>query len=116
MTLRVRLLSMTLSMIAIVAVTLIALNVNIVSLTSLDVAIKSSEFAAQQVKSVIQRRLLAESHPPPTSIDDTKRRWRDAVAHDADLAALLEQTMAQSRSIVEINVADEDNIVVASSN
>ena len=116
MTLRVRLLSMTLSMIAIVAVTLIALNVNIVSLTSLDVAIKSSEFAAQQVKSVIQRRLLAESHPPTPSIEDTKRRWRDAVAHDADLAALLEQTMAQSRSIVEINVADEDNIVVASSN
>jgi signal transduction histidine kinase len=114
MTLRVRLLSMTLSMIAIVALTLIALNVNILTQTSLDVAIKSSEFAGQQVKSVIIRR-LSDSTPTPASLEDTKRRWRDEVAHDTDLAALLEQTMAQSRSIVEINVAGEDGKIVASS-
>jgi hypothetical protein len=42
MTLRARLLLMTLSMIAIVALTLIALNVNILGLASLDAALKSS--------------------------------------------------------------------------
>ncbi len=36
--------------------------------------------------------------------------------NDADLAALLEQTMAQSRSIVEIDVANDDGIIIASSN
>jgi signal transduction histidine kinase len=113
MTLRVRLLSMTLSMIAIVALTLIALNVSFLGLTSLDAALKSSEFSGQQVKSVIQR--LSET-AASSSVEETKRVWTDKVAHDADLAALLEQTMAQSRSIVEINVAGEDSNIVASSN
>jgi signal transduction histidine kinase len=112
MTLRGRLLLLTLSMVALVALTLIALNVNIVGQTSLNVAIQSSEFAGQQLKSVILRRLS----PPGPSLEDNKRLWMEEVAKDADLAALLEQTMAQSRSIVEINVAGEDGIIVASSN
>jgi len=37
------------------------------------------------------------------------------IANDSDLAAILEQTMAQSRSIVEINIADDDGIIIASS-
>jgi signal transduction histidine kinase len=46
---------------------------------------------------------------------DTKRVWSRIVAEDADLSALLEQTMAQSRSIVEIDVAGEDGMILASS-
>jgi signal transduction histidine kinase len=66
------------------------------------------------VKSVIQRRV--SETPPKPSLEETKRLWREQVASDTDLAALLEQTMAQSRSIVEINVAGEDGMIVASSN
>jgi signal transduction histidine kinase len=114
MTLRVRLLSLTLSMVAIVALTLIVLNIDSLTVTSLDVANQSSVYAGQQVNSFILR--LADSSPRLSTVEETKKFWREVVAHDADLAALLEQTMVQSRSIVEINVADEDGIIATSSN
>src|SRR5579871_5814077 len=114
MTLRGRLLALTLSMIAIVALTLSALNVNILGQMSLDIANRSSEFAGQQVKSEIRRRLAQV--PAAPSLEATKRLWQDEVALDLDLAAMLEETMAQSRSIVEINVAGEAGLIVASSN
>jgi signal transduction histidine kinase len=115
MTLRVRLLSLMLSMVAIVALALIALNLDSLTLTSLDVAIQSSVYAGQQVNSFIRRR-LSESTPTGSTLEEAKRIWKKVVGEDADLAALLEQTMAQSRSIVEINVASEDAAIVTSSN
>jgi len=115
MTLRARLLVLTLSMVAIVSVTLVALSLNSLVDTSLDVAIGSSEMAGRQIQSFIQRRLTENAAPAPT-LAETKQIWRDTVAGDRDLAALLEQTMAQSRSIVEISVADEEGTIAASSN
>jgi signal transduction histidine kinase len=117
-TLRVRLLSLTLSMVVIVAVTLISLNLNSLVTNSLDIAAGSSEMAGNQVQSVILRRLSDSSAVPPgpLSVDQTKEFWMDDVAHDADLAELLERTMALSRSIVEINVAGENGVILASSN
>src|ERR1700722_8382044 len=107
MTLRVRLLSLTLLMIAIVALTLIALSSDSLAFTSVDAAFTSSDYAARQVRSFIQRR-LSEAPPAHSTVAETKQFWREEVAHDADLEALLEQTMAQSRSIVEIDVGGED--------
>jgi signal transduction histidine kinase len=52
---------------------------------------------------------------PPGTLEATKRIWSRIVAEDGDLSALLEQTMAQSRSIVEIDVAGEDGMILASS-
>ncbi|MDQ1474119.1 MAG: hypothetical protein QOJ99_5599 [Bryobacterales bacterium] len=115
MTLRARLLSLTLSMVAIVALTLIALNLNSLAGTSLDVAIGSSEMAARQIHSVVVRK-LASTTPGSLTLAETKALWTRAVAEDGDLAALLEGTMAQSSSIVEINIAGEDSIVLAASN
>jgi signal transduction histidine kinase len=115
MTLRGRLLSLTLSMVAIVALTPIALNIHSLVLTFLDLAEGSSNYAGRQIQSFIVRR-LTETTPVTTNVADTKEIWRDQVSHDADLAALLEQTMVQSRSIVEIDVAAEDGVIVASSN
>jgi len=57
MTLRVRLLALTLSMIAMVAITLISLNLNSLVYISLEFAIGSADFAGQQVHSIILRRL-----------------------------------------------------------
>src|ERR1019366_5065096 len=118
MTLRARLLSLTLSMVAVVVLTLVALNVNSLVVTWLDVALERSEIAGRQVQAFMLRRIearAAESPGPPGMLDDTKRLWSRIVAEDADLSALLEQTMAQSRSIVEIDVAGEDGIILASS-
>ena len=118
MTLRARLLSLTLSMVAVVVLTLVALNVNGLAATWLDVALERSENAGRQVQSFMLRRIearAAESRGTPGMLADTKRVWSRIVAEDADLSALLEQTMAQSRSIVEIDVAGEDGMILASS-
>jgi len=119
MTLRARLLSLTLSMIAIVAVTLFALSLNNLTVTLLDVAISNAEMAGRQIQSFLLRRLpetLESAHLRPATLAETRDFWNSAILNDADLAALLEQTMAQSRSIVEIDVANDDGIIIASSN
>jgi signal transduction histidine kinase len=115
MTLRARLLVLMLSMVAMVALTLIALNLDSLAVASLDFAISSSDFAGQAVHSSIIR-LLSDSPPTPFTLAETKRFWSEEVTQDLNLANLLERTMAQSRSIVEINVVGEDGSIVASSN
>jgi signal transduction histidine kinase len=115
MMLRVRLLSMTLSMVAIVALTLITLNLDNLAVSSLDIATQSADMEGGLVLSSIQRR-LSESPPNPAPLADTKQFWTETLSHDTELAALLEHTMAQSRSIVEIDVADEKGGIIASSN
>jgi signal transduction histidine kinase len=119
MTLRVRLLSLTLSMVAIVAVTLVALSLNSLTVTLLDVAISGSEMAGRQIQSFLLRRLpesLGRALSRPATLSEMRDYWNTVVSNDADLAALLEQTMAQSRSIVEIGIANDDGIILASSN
>jgi signal transduction histidine kinase len=119
MTLRVRLLSLTLSMVAIVAVTLVALSLNSLTVTLLDVAISSSEMAGRQIQSFLLRHLpesLGRAPSRPANLSEMRDYWNTVISDDADLAALLEQTMAQSRSIVEIGIANDDGIIIASSN
>lgn len=114
MTLRSRLLALTVAMVAIVALTLIALNINSLVMASLDSALGSSEMAGRQIQSVIMRRLAPV--PAGAGVLETKQIWNQRITDDKDLAALLEQSMAQSRSIVEIDVAGEPGIILASSN
>jgi signal transduction histidine kinase len=105
-------------MVAVVVLILVALNVNSLVATWLDVALERSENAGRQVQSFMLRRIearAAESPGPPGMLADTKRLWSRIVAEDADLSALLEHEMAQSRSIVEIDVAGEDGMILASS-
>jgi signal transduction histidine kinase len=104
-------------MVAVVALTLVGLNLNSLVVTWLDVALERSEIAGRQVQAFMLRRIeerAAASQGEP-GVDATKRIWSRIVAEDADLNALLEETMAQSRSIVEIGVAGEDGIILASS-
>jgi hypothetical protein len=118
-TLRARLLSLMLSMVAIVAVTLAALSLNSLTVTLLDVSISSSEMAGRQIQSFLLRRLpesLGHASARPTGLSEVRDYWNSVISDDTDLAALLEQTMAQSRSIVEIGIANDDGIIIASSN
>jgi hypothetical protein len=112
-TLRVRLLSLTLSMVTIVALTLIGLNLNSLVDHLLHLAAQSSEMTSNEVQSFILRHAEA---PQGLSMEQAKQLWMDEVAQDADLAALLEQAMAESRSIVEINIAGGNGSILASSN
>ncbi len=112
MTLRVRLLSLTLGLVVLVALLLTALNLNSLAVTSLESAIASSEMAGRQVESFLLRRLAQT----PANAADAKQVWRKKVAEDGEITALLEQVMVQSRSIVEICVAGEDGTILTSSN
>jgi signal transduction histidine kinase len=101
-------------MVAVVAATLLALSLNRLIVNSLEVEILGSQAALGQVQSLILRRI--SQVPAAATIADTKQLWRNAVAEDSDLAAFLEQTMAQSRSLVEIDVAGDEGLILASSN
>ncbi len=111
MTIRGRLLLLTTSMVTLVASLLIAVNLDSLAVASLDSALSISAMASKQIQSVIIRRL--ETVPPGP---DIREAWNRQISTDEDLSALLEKTMAQSGSIVEINVASQEGIILASSN
>ncbi len=115
MTLRTRLLLLTLSMVAAVALVMTAVNLNSLAASALEVAVSSAEMSGRQLKSFLQHRLEDVTPARVRSVDETKALWKRTVLEDADLTALLEQTMAQSRAIVEISVSDEEGWILASS-
>ena len=118
MTLRARLLWLSLSTVAIVVVALMAMHVNSLIDVWLDQSIERSDVAAQQMQSFLLKRIEQRSagQPPPASLEEAKRMWSAILRDDAELPLILQQTLVQSRSIVEIVVAGENGIVLASSN
>jgi signal transduction histidine kinase len=118
MTLRARLLWLSLSTVAIVVVALMAMHVNILIEVWLDQAIERSEVAAQQMQSFLLKRIDERSagQPAPATLDEAKQMWTSILRDDAELPLIFQQTLVQSRSIVEIDVAGENGIVLASSN
>jgi|GEM_PF-1861084 len=118
MTLRTRLLCLSLSTVAIVVVALMAMHVNSLIGVWLDQAIDRSDVAAQQMQSFLLKRIdeRAASQPAPKSIAEAKSMWTAIVRDDIELPLILQETLVQSRSIVEIVVAGENGTVLASSN
>ena len=110
MKLRVRLLWVTTTMVVIVASTLTTLSLNSITASSLETATASSEGAAREIQSFLLRRLSAATAGADSGVRDQQ------VVADTDLTAVLEQSMAQSRSVVEINVGNRAGTVLASSN
>ena len=71
------------------------------------------------MQSFLLRRLadsLGRAPSSPATLPEIRDYWNTVISDDTDMAALLEQTMAQSRSIVEIGIANDDGIIIASSN
>ena len=81
--------------------------------------LERAEQAGQQVKFIVEERVAegdAQRVAPRASLEERKKVWADIVAGDKSIAAMLERTMAHSRTIVEISVAGEDAKVLVSSN
>lgn len=117
MTLRGRLLSLSLATVTVVAGTFVMLNLDSLTEISLEVAQGSAEMAARQVQSFLVRRLdEAGKGKSIVTVEDTKRLWQEAASRDVEIAAMLRQAMAQSRAIIEINLAGEDGRILVSSN
>jgi signal transduction histidine kinase len=119
MTLRARLLSLSLATVAVVVVALTALHLNTLITVWLDQAQERSDVAARQLQSFILKRIelrTAALKQAPATLAEAKRAWAAMLRDDSELPLMLEQTMVQSHSIVEIEVANENGLIVVSSN
>jgi hypothetical protein len=115
MSLKARLLVLITGTVAIVVLALSALHLNSLVTTLLDHASERSAATAQLVKTQVVMRTAA-LRPQGESLGDVKLAWRRALEADREFADFLAATLAQTRSIVEISVAEEMNLVAVSSN
>jgi len=115
MSLKARLLVLITGTVAIVVLVLSALQLNSLVTTLLDHASERSAATAQLVKTQVMMRTAASS-PQGESLGDVKLAWRRGLEADREFADFLAATLAQTRSIVEISVAEEMSLVVVSSN
>jgi signal transduction histidine kinase len=117
MSLRVRLVLLTVTLVALVAVALSALHlvtlVNTLSASALD----RSELTKQQVSSFLSDHINqhAAEYPVFSTVVSPKDLWYYIVSSDRDVSSMLEKTMALSSSLIEINIAGEDGQILASS-
>lgn len=119
MTLRARLLILSIATVAVVVVALLTLHVNSLISTSLNNVMDRSDVAGRQIQAFMRRRIeerLMASGMVPATFSQQKQMYERIVEEDEDLAAMLIQQMAESRSIVEINIAGENGMILTSSN
>jgi len=112
--LRVRLVLLTVTLVALVAVALSALHLKTLVDTLSAYALERSEHATQEVSSFLIDHLNQHSKEYETS-QGPKAVWYTIVSSDPDIASMLQKTMALAPSLVEINVAGEDRRILASS-
>lgn len=81
-------------------------------------ALDRALMTAQQIQSVLVRRLAEQPQtlPYPETLEETIARWKELVREDQDLHRLLVDSMAATRTIYEIQIAGGDGEVLASSN
>lgn len=119
MSLRARLLLLSVSTVAVVVMVMAGLMLNTRIAAALDQTMERSSVAGKQLQVFLVRRIedrMERLPERPKTFDATKRAWQTIVKDDEDLAAMLEQTMAQTGSIVEIGIAGEVGVILASSN
>jgi signal transduction histidine kinase len=118
MSLRVRLVLLILVVVALAAIALSAVELEtLVDLLTTD-AIERSSLTGQQVSALLRDHIerYSENYPTPQNLEEVKALWNDIVSDDEQFHQLLVQMMVSSRSLLEINVAGENGIILASSN
>lgn len=119
MSLRTRLLVLITGTVALVVFAMSLIEINTLVTTLLEHAADRSMSTAQLVEAQIMMRtqnLPPGLRPEGDSLDSLKLAWRRALERDREFPDLLAAALAQTHSIVEISVADELGLVVASSN
>lgn len=117
MSLRLRLTLVTTGLVAAVAIVLLAVQLNTLISVSLEHTQDRAHITAQFVKRYVLDRAQGRAVEPAGAADIFARiaAWRAAIAGDGELPEFLAATLAQTRSIVEISVADADGRILASS-
>ena len=84
-----------------------------------DDALQRAQMTSQQVESFVIQRVreqMTEWTPRPATLEEVKKTWTDIIRQDQELGLFLRNTLANSRTIVEILVAGETDQVLACSN
>jgi signal transduction histidine kinase len=118
MSLRLRLILLTVAMVALVALGFSAVQLRILVSTLTQDAADRSTLASQQVKAYLIDHIAQHSNgrATPANMDETRAMWKEIVSTDPDIANMLEKMMSLSHSLIEINVADENKTILVSSN
>jgi signal transduction histidine kinase len=117
MSLKLRLLVTMVALVVVTSVVLSAMHLNTVTATWLAHVSERSNSTAQFVKRWVMHR-IDQSAPLPqnASIDEIRSSYLDSLISDDEFSVMLTGLLAQTRSIVEISVADEHSNIVASTN
>jgi signal transduction histidine kinase len=116
MSLKARITILTVAVTASLVGGLLLLQLNNVVELWLSSSLGIAEIAGQQVKNLLLLRLQERTPPRGPGGVELKQAWVNIVKNDGDLAQLLETTMAQSRSMIEISITAENGNIIASSN
>jgi signal transduction histidine kinase len=117
MSLKLRLLVTMVALVVVTSVVLSAMHLNTVTATWLAHVSERSNSTAQFVKRWVLHRIEQGAPlPPNASIDEIRSRYLDSLTSDDAFPIMLAGLLADTRSIVEISVADEHSNIVASTN
>ena len=116
MSLKARITILTVAVTASLVGVLLLVQLNNVVELWLSSSLGIAEIAGQQVKNLLLLRLQERTPPQGPGGVDRKQAWVYIVKNDGNLALLLETTMAQSRSMIEISITAENGNIIASSN
>jgi signal transduction histidine kinase len=117
MSLRTRLLVLSVSTVAVIVAALFALHLDSLTDTWLESAVERSLVAGKLIQSVMFMHITDSSdNTSAATVEETKQNWTRIVAEDKELAdRLVEQAAMPKGVIVEINIIGEDGKVILSS-
>jgi len=118
MSLRVRLVLLILALVALVTVSMSALELKTLVDSLSTQAIERSDLAGNLVSGFLLDHIKQHSaeRPIPADLEETKNLWIQIVSEDADIPKLLDRILALSPSVLEISIAGETTEVLVSSN
>src|SRR5258708_29593450 len=118
MSLRIRLILLTVALVTVVVMILSGLYLASLVKALSDTALDRAQLASQQVNAYINDRInrISSVEPAPTDFTQIETQWRDIVANDPDIRTMLFRTIALSAALLQINVAGQDGSILASSN
>ncbi len=118
MSLKTRLIVSIVALVVGVVLALSALNLHSIATAMFGDLAERARMTAQQVQTMLTERLDQQTAtlPPARTIDETKERWAGIVAKDEEVSRILSDTLASSRTIIELQIVGESGKILASSN
>lgn len=115
MSLKSRLLALLVTTLLVIALAISAVGIDGLVTTFLDTVRERSDFTAQQVKTILLQRLdEAADARQFTTVEQAKIFWLETLSTDTQIPVLLERTMAPVKVVVQISIARDDGVVLAS--